>query len=302
MAKKYLIVIAGPTAVGKTEIAITLAQQFQTEIISADARQFYKEMCIGTAIPDKKQLATIKHHFIHNKSIQDNYNVGQYEKEVLLKIEELFLKHNVLILCGGSGLFIKAITDGLDKLPSADKKIRESLKELYAESGIKGLQDTLEDVDPVYYKKVDINNPQRLMRALEVFYATGKPISELHNNTVQERSFTPIKICLNMERELLYQQINNRVDHMFEAGLLDEVKNLFPFRNLNALQTVGYQELFDYLNNSISLEEAKEKIKQNTRHYAKRQLTWFRKDKDYTWIDVKDFPAILEIIQKQITE
>lgn len=301
MHQKHLIVIAGPTAVGKTTIAIRLAQYFKTEIISADARQFYREMNIGTAKPTDEQLKLIPHHFINFLSVNDIYNVGQYEKDVLEKLNELFKTHDVVIMTGGAGLFIRAVTEGLDVLPSADPEIRESLQELFETQGIEALQIKLEDVDPEYYKKVDIQNPMRLIRALEVFYSTGKPISSFHIREVPERSFKSIKICLDMEREKLYTIINARVEKMFEEGLLNEAKKLFPLRHLNALQTVGYSELFDYFDNIIDLKTAKEKIKQNTRNYAKRQMTWFRKDKEFVWVDVDDFDQIQSVVEAQLS-
>ncbi len=301
MNQKHLIVIAGPTAVGKTNIAIRLAQHFNTEIISADARQFYREMNIGTAKPNEEQLMLIPHHFINFLSINDAYNVGQYEKDVLEKLNQLFEVHDVVILAGGAGLFIKAVTDGLDVLPSADPAIRESLQELFETKGIESLQIKLEDVDPEYYKKVDIQNPVRLIRALEVFYATGKPISSFHIREIADRPFKTIKICLDMEREKLYNIINNRVDKMFEDGLLNEAKALFPFRDLNALQTVGYTELFEYFDNNTDLQSAKEKIKQNTRNYAKRQFTWFRKDKEYVWINADNYDQIKTHVKDKLS-
>ena len=301
MTQKHLIVIAGPTAVGKTTIAIRLAQYFNTEIISADARQFYREMNIGTAKPTEEQLRLIPHHFIDFLSVKDVYNVGQYEKDVLEKLNELFKTHDVVIMTGGAGLFIKAVTEGLDVLPSADQEIRESLQELFETQGIEALQIKLEDVDPEYYKKVDIQNPVRLIRALEVFYATGKPISSYHIRETLNRPFKSIKICLELDRETLYNIINDRVDKMFEDGLLNEAENLFPLRHLNALQTVGYSELFDYFENTIDLKTAKEKIKQNTRNYAKRQMTWFRKDKEFVWINADDYEKLQSIVEVQLT-
>jgi tRNA dimethylallyltransferase len=301
MNEKHLIVIAGPTAVGKTAIAIRLAQHFNTDIISADARQFYKEMNIGTAKPTDEQLKLIPHHFINFLSVNDVYNVGQYEKDVLEKLNELFKTHDVVIMTGGAGLFIRAVTEGLDVLPSADPEIRESLQELFETQGIEALQIKLEDVDPEYYKKVDIQNPVRLIRALEVFYATGKPISTFHIRETPERPFKSIKICLELERETLYNIINNRVDKMIDNGLLKEAENLFPLRHLNALQTVGYSELFDYLENTTDLKTAIEKIKQNTRNYAKRQMTWFRKDKEFVWVKADNYEKIQSIVEAQLS-
>ena len=301
MNEKHLIVIAGPTAVGKTAIAIRLAQHFNTDIISADARQFYKEMNIGTAKPTDEQLKLIPHHFINFLSVNDIYNVGQYEKDVLEKLNELFKTHDVVIMTGGAGLFIRAVTEGLDVLPSADPEIRESLQELFETQGIEALQIKLEDVDPEYYKKVDIQNPVRLIRALEVFYATGKPISTFHIRETPERPFKSIKICLELERKTLYNIINNRVDKMIDNGLLKEAENLFPLRHLNALQTVGYSELFDYLENTTDLKTAIEKIKQNTRNYAKRQMTWFRKDKEFVWVKADNYEKIQSIVEAQLS-
>lgn len=301
MNEKHLIVIAGPTAVGKTAIAIRLAQHFNTDIISADARQFYKEMNIGTAKPTDEQLKLIPHHFINFLSVNDVYNVGQYEKDVLEKLNELFKTHDVVIMTGGAGLFIRAVTEGLDVLPSADPEIRESLQELFETQGIEALQIKLEDVDPEYYKKVDIQNPVRLIRALEVFYATGKPISTFHIRETPERPFKSIKICLEIERETLYNIINNRVDKMIDNGLLKEAENLFPLRHLNALQTVGYSEFFDYLENTTDLKTAIEKIKQNTRNYAKRQMTWFRKDKEFVWVKADNYEKIQSIVEAQLS-
>ena len=268
MNEKHLIVIAGPTAVGKTAIAIRLAQHFNTEIISADARQFYKEMNIGTAKPTDEQLKLIPHHFINFLSVNDVYNVGQYEKDVLEKLNELFKTHDVVIMTGGAGLFIRAVTEGLDVLPSADPEIRESLQELFETQGIEALQIKLEDVDPEYYKKI---------------------IVSIH-----------VVVNFELEREILYNIINNRVDKMIDNGLLKEAENLFPLRHLNALQTVGYSELFDYLENTTDLKTAIEKIKQNTRNYAKRQMTWFRKDKEFVWINADDYEKIQSLVEAQL--
>lgn len=292
---KFLIIIAGPTGIGKTNLAIQLAKEYNTEIISADARQFYKEMHIGTAKPDAELLATINHHFINNISIHDSYSVGQYEQEALQIIDRLFTVHNVVILVGGSGLYIDAIINGLDNLPASDAEIRKQVIALYETKGLEYLQEYISENDPEYFQIADIQNPQRLMRAMEVILQTGKAYSSFRKKNVVKRNFTPIQICLDMEREKLYQQINTRVDMMMQNGLLQEVKQLFPYRHLNALQTVGYKELFEFMEDKSTLETAINKIKQNTRNYAKRQLTWFRKDKSYTWfnplavVDVKNY-------------
>jgi tRNA dimethylallyltransferase len=293
---KKLIVISGPTAVGKTVAAIKLAQQLKTEIISADSRQFYREMSIGTAKPDAEELAQAKHHFIDSHSIAENFSVGDFEKEALQLLDELFKTHNQVIMVGGSGLFIQAVTQGFDDLPTADQSIREQLNQELTDKGIAYLQQKLHQADPDYYHKVDLNNPQRLIRALEVFEATGKPFSSYRKATISTRPFESIKIVLNLPREELYDRINRRVDIMIEQGLVNEVRSLLPYRHLNALNTVGYSELFDYLDGKTDLQTAIDLIKQNTRRFAKRQLTWFRKDKDTKWLDAAS-ETLLESIK-----
>ncbi|MFN3939025.1 MAG: tRNA (adenosine(37)-N6)-dimethylallyltransferase MiaA [Chitinophagales bacterium] len=297
---KYLIVIAGPTGIGKTNVAIQLAQHFQTEIISADARQLYKEMRIGTAVPTDAQLQAVPHHCVHNLSIHDAYSVGQYEVDVLQLLEKLFTQHHGIILTGGSGLYIHAVMHGLDALPPSDPIIRKQLQEAFEQQGITYLQEKLKEADPDYLNRVDKNNPHRLMRALEVFAVSGKPYSTFRRQQTAARHFTPIKICLNTERNILYERINQRVIQMIEAGLFKEAKALYPFRHLNALQTVGYQELFEYFEDKISLEEAIHKIQQNTRNYAKRQLTWFRKDTGYKWFVPEDLEGMVQYIKEQM--
>jgi tRNA dimethylallyltransferase len=281
---KELIVIAGPTAVGKTSYAIELAQKYQTEILSADSRQFYRELQIGTAAPTKEELAAAPHHFIGNLSIHDYYNVSMYEQEAMRLIDELFQKHDKLIVVGGSGLYIDALCFGIDELPDADESLRSDIKRRYAEEGIEYLQKEVARLDPDFYKIVDQNNHKRLQRALEVCLATGKTYSSQRTNKKKSRPFKIRKIVLNMERELLYERINKRVDLMMEAGLLDEVKSLLAFRELNALKTVGYTELFRYLDGDISLEQAVTDIKTNSRRYSKRQVTWFKRYDDFEWI------------------
>jgi tRNA dimethylallyltransferase len=283
--KKELIVIAGPTAVGKTTVAIKLAQQFKTEIISADSRQFYREMSIGTAKPSAEELSQAKHHFIDSHSVTETFNVGDFEKQSLQLLNELFKTHDKVIMAGGSGLFIQAVTQGFDELPVADAAIRNGLNQELSEKGIQFLQGKLKESDPVYYEQVDLNNPQRLIRALEVFQTTGKPFSSYRKATINKRPFHIIKIGLNLPRDILYQRINQRVDVMIDQGLVEEVRSLLPCRHLNALNTVGYSELFDYLDGKTDLNTAIELIKQNTRRFAKRQLTWFRKDKEIKWYD-----------------
>lgn len=295
-----LLTIIGPTAVGKTELAIQLAQHFDTEIISADSRQFFKEMSIGTAKPDEQELATATHHFINSHSIQDDFSVGDFEKEGIEILTELFKRKNVAILVGGSGLYINAITQGFDDLPKAPKELRDQLNRKFETEGIAVLQQQLRDLDPDYFSLVDINNPQRIIRALEVCLSTGKTFSELRTKSIQKRPFDILKIGLKMEREKLYDRINRRVDTMMQAGLLDEVKSLLSYRDRNALRTVGYQELFDYLDGKYSLEQAVDKIKQNTRNFAKRQLTWFRRDADITWFEPNQTPEIIRLIAQKL--
>ncbi|HET8962563.1 MAG TPA: tRNA (adenosine(37)-N6)-dimethylallyltransferase MiaA [Chitinophagales bacterium] len=297
---KFLIIIAGPTGIGKTNLAIQLAEEYNTEIISADARQFYKELHIGTAKPDAEQLAAVPHYFINNISIHDSYSVGQYEQVALQMIDTLFAVYDVVILVGGSGLYIDAIKKGLDNLPASDAEIRKEVITIYESKGLKYLQEYISKNDSEYFQMADIQNPQRLMRAMEVILQTGKPYSSFRKKNVVQRNFTPIQICLDMEREKLYQQINARVDDMMQNGLLHEVKQLFPYRHLNALQTVGYKELFEYLDGNFTLATAINKIKQNTRNYAKRQLTWFRKDKSYTWFQPDDITGIKNFLKEKM--
>lgn len=281
---KELIVISGPTAVGKTSLAINLANEINTEIISADSRQFYKELNIGVARPSQKELNSIKHHFIGHISIQDNYNAGEYEAEAIEKINSLFQKYDKLVITGGSGMYIDAITKGMDNLPNVDKSIREELNELFKDNGITPLQEELMEKDIEYYNIVDKQNHIRLIRALEIIRQTGKTFTSFRTNPKKKRDFKIKKFVLIRDREELIQRINQRVDIMVGEGLIEEARELYPFRDLNALNTVGYKELFKYFDKKISLKEAIEEIKINTRKYAKRQVTWFRKDKDYTWL------------------
>ena len=288
-----LIVIAGPTAIGKTDLAIKIALDFDTEILSADSRQFYKEMSIGTAKPNQNELDLVKHHFIDSISIEESYSAGSFENDALLKLGQIYSNKNTAVLVGGSGLFIKAVCEGFDVFPNVDPLVRDLLNKRYADEGIQTLQDQLVHLDPAYASEVDINNPQRLIRALEVCISTGKPFSLYRLNAIkQNRCFSSIKIGLNMDRPLLYERINKRVDMMIEAGLVNEVEKLRPFRHLNALNTVGYSEIFDYLDGSLTLEQAIDKIKQNTRRFAKRQLTWFRKDPEINWFHPEDYTGI----------
>lgn len=298
--KKTLIAIVGPTAVGKTAMAISLAQYFKTEIISADSRQFYREMSIGTAKPDAKELAAAPHHFINSHSISQDYSAGDFEREALLRLNELFRQHDVVIMVGGSGLFVRALCEGLDDLPKAGEEVRERLNNEMAQLGIEKMKERLNAIDPAYYQVADVDNPQRVVRALEVFEATGKPMSFYHKKDVDKRPFDILTIGLNMERSQLYARINLRVDRMMETGLLDEVKSLIPFRSKPALLTVGYAELFDYLDGNISLGDAVDKIKQNSRRYAKRQITWFKKYGDTVWFQPTETGDIIDFIQAKL--
>ena len=288
---KYLITIVGPTAIGKTTLSIQLAQHFGCEIVSCDSRQFYQEMTIGTAVPTVEELASAKHHFIHNQSIFKNYTVGDFEKEAIAKLDVLFTNNDVAILVGGSGLYVDAVLKGFDDFPEIPILIRETVSSQYQEFGIDYLQQQLKNLDAAYYDKLStenpqtLQNPQRMMRFVEVCLGTGKPYSSFLNQKQNERRFTPIVIGLEAERTVLYDRINQRVDLMMQAGLLDEAKTLFPNKDLNALQTVGYRELFDYFENKISLAEAIEEIKKNTRRFAKRQLTWFKRKENTRWFD-----------------
>lgn len=297
---KELIVISGPTAVGKTSLAINLAKEINTEIISADSRQFYKELNIGVARPSQKELNSIKHHFIGHISIQDNYNAGEYEAEAIEKINSLFQKYEKLVITGGSGMYIDAITKGMDNLPNVDKSIREELNELFKDNGITLLQEELMEKDIEYYNIVDKQNHIRLIRALEIIRQTGKTFTSFRTNPKKKRDFKIKKFVLIRDREELIQRINQRVDIMVGEGLIEEARELYPFRDLNALNTVGYKELFKYFDNKISLEEAIEEIKINTRKYAKRQVTWFRKDKDYTWLSADKEIDWKEVIHENI--
>jgi tRNA dimethylallyltransferase len=308
MTKNFLIVILGPTAVGKTSLAIEVAKEFGTEIISADSRQFFREMNIGTAKPSAEQLKQIKHHFINSLSITDEYNVGEFEKDALKVLEKIFQKKNIAMMVGGSGLYINALCNGFDSVPPADEEVRKNISEMYKREGIEYLRNTLKKLDKDHYAKVDLSNPHRLIRAIEVCIATGKPYSELRKGKKQKRNFTPIKIGLNLEREKLYQRINSRVDEMMKEGLLEEVRALLKYKHLNALNTVGYKELFEHLEETKKhsespfkdLEFAVEKIKQNTRNFAKRQLTWFRKDKEINWFEPDENEKIIMFIRNSI--
>lgn len=300
MAKKHLIVLAGPTASGKTATAIKLANAFDTDIISADSRQFYKELSIGTAAPTEEELSQVNHFFVHHLSIFDKYDVADYEQDVLFFLKHYFKTNNSIIMTGGSGLFIDAVCNGLDAIPDVTDEIRKKVQKMYDEGGIEVLQSEVERVDPEYFKIVDKQNPRRLQRALEVFYQTGKPYSTFRQKNVAERDFDIIKVALLWDREALIERINKRVDMMMEQGLLDEVKSVYSYRHLNTLNTVGYKELFDYLDGKCTLEQAVEQIKISTRQYAKRQMTWLRKNSDYQWFTIEQTEEMITYIKKQM--
>ncbi|WP_369769317.1 tRNA (adenosine(37)-N6)-dimethylallyltransferase MiaA [Flavobacterium sp. WC2416] len=288
---KYLITIIGPTAIGKTALSIHLANHFNCEIVSCDSRQFFKEMSIGTAVPSKTELAAAKHYFIQNKSIFESYTVGDFEKEAIVKIDELFLTNDYVVLVGGSGLYVNAILKGFDEFPEIDPSVREAVNVSYEKLGIGYLQEQLQKLDPNYFKTIEsenpqtLQNPQRMMRFVEVCIGSGKPYSSFLNQKQNSRNFIPILIGLEAERSVMYNRINQRVDIMMNDGLLKEAKNVYPNKELNALQTVGYRELFSYFDKEITLEFAIEEIKKNTRRFSKRQLTWFKRDEKTKWFD-----------------
>lgn len=298
---KILISIIGPTAIGKTALSIKLAHFFNTEIISADSRQFFKEMTIGTAAPTKAELQAVTHHFIHHKSINDTYNVGAFEKESIKTIETLFKKHNTIIMVGGSGLYVDAIINGLDTFPEIDKSIREKLNLDLKTKGLKYLQDELKKHDKIAFETIAIDNPHRVIRALEICKGSGKAYSSFLNKEKRKRSFKTISIGLTAPREVIYSRINNRVDMMMQNGLLNEVENLLPYKKLNALNTVGYKELFNYFEGKWELDFAISEIKKNSRRFAKRQITWFKKNKDIFWFDyLTDIETIVNTISKEL--
>jgi tRNA dimethylallyltransferase len=297
-----LLSIVGPTAIGKTALSIELAKHFNSEIISADSRQFYQDMNIGTAIPNKKELRAAQHHFIQHKSIESNYNVGDFEREAVSKIEQLHQKHPIAIMVGGSGLYVKAVTKGLDYFPQVDATIRTQLNKQFEEKGLLYLQEQLKILDSKAYKTIAIDNPKRVIRALEICIGTDKPYSSYLTNHDKNRKFKTISIGLSAERSIIYDRINQRVDLMIENGLLEEAKALIPYKHLNALNTVGYKELFDYFEGNTTLAFAVSEIKKNTRRFAKRQLTWFRKNDSINWFDFETKPKeIIQFMEDKIT-
>ncbi len=293
---KKLFIILGPTASGKTALSILLAEKLNTEIISCDSRQFYKELKIGAAPPNKEQLQKIKHHFIQHLSIKENYNTGQYEEDAIKKISSLFKKYDNLILVGGSGLYIDAICNGIDNIPQTPQEIRDRINNEFSEKGITWLQEKIKEIDLDFYKKSDNKNPQRLKRCLEVYQNTGKKISSFYKKEKIKRDFKIIKIGISTERETLYNRINQRVDQMIKSGLIDEAKELFKFQKFNALNTVGYKELFNFFDNKLDKETAIEDIKKNSRRLSKRQMTWFKRDNQINWFKIDQEDEIIKFI------
>ena len=301
---KYIISIVGPTGIGKTDLSLSVASELKTQIISSDSRQFFREIPIGTSSPNKIDLEKIPHHFIHHKSIHDNYSVGQFEKDALITTEKLFKKHNTLVLVGGSGLYVKAFLEGLNDFPKIDPKIRVQLNKDLKKNGIEFLQKELNSVDSISFSRIDLNNPHRLVRALEIFRGTGKSYSSFLDKTKkQKRNFEIINIGLFADRSIIYERINNRVDKMIQNGLIQEAKKVFKYRELNTLNTVGYKELFQFFDGKCELDFAINEIKKNTRRFAKRQITWFKKQENINWFDYKTpYEKITSYLKNEIMD
>ena len=300
MSTKHLIVIVGPTGSGKSDLAIEIAERYGAPIISTDSRQFYRGIPIGTAQPDAEQLQRVEHHFIASHDLKQEFNCGAYETEALAKLEELYHKHDIVVAVGGSGLYIKALCEGMDSLPEAEPELREELARRLRSEGLESLCEELRERDPAYYEEVDRNNPARVLRALEVCITTGLPYSSMRTGEKRQRPFNIIKLGIDMERERLYERINRRVDVMMQMGLEQEARAVYHLRTLNSLQTVGYREMFDYFDGTISREEAIELIKRNSRRYAKRQMTWFRRDEEIKWVDTANKQIIEEYLDSKI--
>ncbi len=297
---KTLVVLTGPTGIGKTSVGIKIAQHFNTEIVSSDSRQIYKELSIGTAVPSKEELRTVLHHFIQSHSITENYNASRYETEALNLLEDLFKKKDIILMVGGSMLYIDAICKGIDIMPDADQEIRASLKKELETNGLESLRLQLKTLDPEYYKSVDLKNPNRIIHALEISIQTGKPYSSFRSNKAKSRPFSIIKIALNCNREILHNRINQRVEKMVEAGLEAEARSVYTQKHLNALNTVGYREWFAHFDGEITREKAIELIKRNSRRYARKQITWVRKDETVKWFSPDQVKEIIEYIEAQI--
>jgi len=297
-----LIIVLGPTGIGKSDISIQLAKHYHSEIVSADSRQFFQELSIGTAVPSSDDLKKVSHHFIQNKSIHDYYNVSDYETEAIQLISELFARINPIVLTGGSMLYVDTICNGIDDIPTVDLEIRDEVIRWYKENGIEALRERLLEIDPEYYRIVDLNNPKRLLHAVEIHQMTGMPFTSFRKKTVKERPFRMIKIGINQDRKVLYERINQRVLKMMDAGLLEEAKTVYPYRKLNSLNTVGYKELFSYLDGDCTLEEAIDLIQRNTRKYARKQLTWFRRDQEIKWFEPNQIHEIIGFVDQKMNE
>jgi tRNA dimethylallyltransferase len=302
MPKKYLIIVAGPTAVGKTSVAVEIASKLTTEIINADSRQIYREMKIGTAVPSDDQQSSIKHHLLAHRSVREYYNASMYEVDVIGLLKVLFNRYEHVVMSGGSGMYIRAVCSGIDNLPAVDREVRSLLRKEFNEHGKDFMLEKLKRADPAYYDIVDRNNPKRILKALEVYAQSGYPYSSFLTGSTKNRDFSTIKIGLDRDRNDLHNLINTRVDQMMKAGLLDEVSKLYPYRHLNALNTVGYKELFAYMDGCISLEEAVDQVKSHSRQYARRQLTWFRKDREFRWFHPDDLDTIMDYIYQKIRD
>ena len=300
MSTKTLIVIVGPTGSGKTDLSIGVAQHYACPIISTDSRQFYRGIPIGTAQPTTEELALVEHHFIASHALEDDFNCGAYEVAALARLEELFQHHDVVVAVGGSGLYIKALTEGMDDLPEVDPSLRSSLAAKLKAEGLEAMAELLQELDPAFYEVVDRKNPARVLRALEVCLTTGKPYSSLRTGVRQKREFNIVKIGTQMQRELLYDRIDRRVDMMITEGLEQEAREVYHLRHLNSLQTVGYREMFDYFDGKTTREEAIELIKRNSRRYAKRQMTWFRRDEEIAWFSPSEREKILQYLDSKI--
>ena len=300
--QKTLVVLTGPTGIGKTSVGIEIARHYTTEIVSCDSRQIYNELNIGTAVPTPQELAAIPHHFIQSHSVEENYNASRYENEALQLLEALFKKHDLVLMVGGSMLYVDAVCKGIDEMPDADPEIRATLKQRLETEGLESLRLQLKKLDPEYYETVDLKNPNRIIHALEISLMTGKPYSSFRTNPAKIRSFNIIKIGLNCDRELLHQRINQRVDQMIDAGLVEEARSVYPKKHLNALNTVGYRELFDWFDGTITRDKAIELIKRNSRRYARKQLTWFRRDESVQWFEPTQTQEIISYISQTIQQ
>lgn len=297
---KNLIVLIGPTGVGKTELSLRIAEKFKAEIISSDSRQLYKEMVIGTAAPTPEQLKRVKHHFVGELALTDYYSAAQFENEVIHFLDGYYQENDIALMTGGSMMYIDAVCKGIDDLPTINESLRSQITKQYEIDGLEPIKAQLKTLDPLYYNQVDLMNPKRVIHALEICLMTGKPYSSLRTNSVKERPFKMIKIGLLRDREELYKRINMRVDEMMKDGLLEEAKKLMPYRNYNALNTVGYKELFSFIDGTYNIDEAVEKIKRNTRVYSKKQMTWFKRDQDITWFHPDSITEIEDFIKKHL--